>query len=151
MARKPLIEPGSLLPEAAGTDVMSRVLERDREKSGRKGPAHVEEPIPDDITSNINAHITTQEEIREYSHAETNAPAQITAQQRSKPAALKYAKQLAQTPAQPITLRLPEGLNDFLDDQAHQRRKKGVKKQDLVALGMQLLVVHLMTGGEEEL
>ena len=58
-------------------------------------------------------------------------------------AATEQAKRLAATPAMPITLRLPTGLNDFLDDYAHEHRKEGVKKQDLVARAVQLLVIEL--------
>jgi len=42
----------------------------------------------------------------------------------------------------PITLRVPEGLNDWLDEYAHAHRKSGVKKQDLVSRAIQLLIIE---------
>lgn len=57
-----------------------------------------------------------------------------------------HARELAATTAVPITLRMPNGLNDWLDEYAHQHRKKGVKKQDLIAAAVQLLVEKLDGG-----
>jgi hypothetical protein len=141
-------------------DMMSRVLERDRVKNGRRPPE------PEHITNLQAAHITMHEAISEYeqprtqegsseeARTETQADAKTPEPQRSRAAiragAQKRAQQMASSPAIPITLRLPTELNDFLDESAHALRKKGVKKQDLVSRAVQLLVVALAEeeGGE---
>lgn len=40
-------------------------------------------------------------------------------------------------------MRLPEDLNDWLDDYARLHRKQGVKKQDLISRAVQLLIFEL--------
>lgn len=168
MARKSLIEAGSILPardapDEDAPDVLSRVLERDRARSGRRTPASE----PPNITTLHDAHITAHAENNEYSQqsaqpsgqTHSKAATQSTSQEDARPAAQKgsraslradaqkRAQRMAASPAIPITLRLPSELNDFLDDAAHARRKQGVKKQDLVSRAVQLLVVAL---AEEE-
>ena len=184
MARKPLIEPGSVLP-ASETDVMSRVLERDRAQSGRKAPGgevapeqetpagamtppvpsdvpgapeapkkdrrpRPTEPAGDNITRNILSHIISNKEKNMRVQPEVHQDTHASAHQSSQEYAREYARVLAQSSPLPITLRLPEGLNDWLDDHAHRMRKQGVKKQDLVSWAVQLLVIEVMTGGEGE-
>lgn len=214
MARKPLIEPGSMLPSpadsATGNSLVDRVIARDREKSGRAiptvpiasdstqslppppdtDPPNIDPPntpdknITSNAESNISAHITTQKETKEgtqtvssaYERADENdgskegSPAnpQEDIPDAEKPAgrrhpqtrprsgavgvkpgataAWKTAQQLADTTPIPITLRLAEGLNDYLDEQAHRHRKAKVKKQDLVSLAVRLLVAELESG-----
>lgn len=129
MARKPLIEPGSLLP-AGG--LQAEIIKSDREKSGRVAPG--------DITSNITA--------QEDSQAVISAGSQEGIREDAKPTAREYAKVLSESDAMPITLRLPVKLNDYLDEVAHQYRKRKVKKQDLVALAARLLVERLESGDD---
>jgi len=138
-------------------------------------PADSSSPTPasddtedDNITSNIPAHITTQEAANE----DTQQPSQISAQEVAQPPALEgshadaqmrsqfparksaketaqqHAHRLGQTPSIPITLRLPEALNDWLDDLAHEHRKSKIKKQDLVALAMQVLLIAVEEGAD---
>ena len=42
MPRKPLIPPGSVLPEI---DLLRRIIERDRNKAGREAPASAEDVV----------------------------------------------------------------------------------------------------------
>jgi hypothetical protein len=121
--------------------------------------------LPDtqeNITSNITAHITTQEDAPEYSQtvsnaetfADTQQPEQKPSQTRSKASAktgrkadgLQRAKELAASTYIPVTLRMPDGLNDWYDNTAHEHRKSGVKKQELIALASQMLVERLENG-----
>jgi hypothetical protein len=264
-SRKPLIEPGSVLPPS---DTLSRILERDRSRSGRRAPSDVLEAVPAEehaadmpyahITSNIppqadaqaaalasgqppaqtdgskalqqhaqpgilqDAHITALHDSLAVAQqpaqpaAQTDAPlhTQATAQSAALPdvqgtaqaagqpgvqaapqapvqpatpaagqtggypairevpvqqptgqtspapiagssggsvqpagaAVQQRAAQLAATRLIPITLRLPEGLNDWLDDYAHEHRKEGIKKQDLISRAVQLLVMEAEGG-----
>ena len=48
----------------------------------------------------------------------------------------------------PMTLRIPEELDDWLTDYSHRKRKQGIKKQDLIAQAVRLLYVELQ--GMEE-
>jgi len=69
--RKPLIEPGSILPSSTGAEdgLMSRVIERDRLQSGRLAPEATEEvdvPFP---TPSGSATLPTREEIGETAEA----------------------------------------------------------------------------------
>ena len=176
MARKPLIEPGSVLPP---TDMLSRIVARDRTASGRAPqlagmpappsptalPESLEEKEGSDgnITSNITAHTRSHTENSAEANTETFADSRIAthtdakavrrkqaqsdakqeSREESKAAAAQRAHQLGQSRPIPITLRLPEALNDWLDEYAHSHRKQGIKKQDLIARAVQLLVVEL--------
>lgn len=196
--RKPLIEPGSVLP---ATDTLSRILERDRVASGRKSPAlssdaEPTQPAPgsdalpsganglsgptpaaetlrdmptEDITSNIAAQTPANKTTQQLSHTDVHQPAlpdvqadakaatKMGAKKSSKPDAEEAAREAVQARARrmaasraiPITLRLPEELNDWLDEYAHAHRKQGVKKQDLIARAVQLLVIDLSADTDE--
>ena len=193
--RKPLIEPGSVLP---ATDTLSRILERDRTTSGRRGPAassNIEERSPDeDLTSiqsgtqdnpvvrepelsarsNITSNITANMPVRSYesagekmyAHEDAHKAAKVRVQKTARAEGLSSARKDGNTDARadaqrdaqrmaasraiPITLRMPEELNDWLDEYAHSHRKQGVKKQDLIARAVQLLVVELEAEGNED-
>jgi hypothetical protein len=47
-----------------------------------------------------------------------------------------------------VTLKCPEGLNDYLDEYIHENYRAKVKKQDLLKRALQLLVYELETGEE---
>jgi hypothetical protein len=150
---------------------MERILERDRQTSGRsaadtpaedrsgaqRNPSLPPPPsetalsdtkrVEDNIIRNITANITAQEERRQDAQKRRKKGSQEDTQQedpiRDPHSLHAYARDLAATTPIPITLRLPEGLNDWLDDYAHNHRKQGVKKQDLVARAVELLVLSL--------
>ena len=194
--RKPLIEPGSVLP---ATDTLSRILERDRVASGRKSPALSSDadpphsapgsdarpssanglsgPTPEaktlhdvqdgDITSNITAHTPANKVSQSLIHTDAQPPVRPSTQTDAKASVKMGTKKsskldaeeavqtrvrlMAASRAVPITLRMPEELNDWLDEYAHTHRKQGVKKQDLIARAVQLLVIDLsadIDGGE---
>jgi len=152
MARKPMIEEGSILAPQA--DLMSRVIGRDRAQSGREtGPpeaksdpsfedANITSNITDNITISDDAQSGIQDDVQKAAKPRVRQVAKLTERED----ALQYARELLATVAQPITLRMPEGLNDYLDETAHEHRKARVKKQDLVSAAVQLLVIELRSG-----
>ena len=74
-------------------------------------------------------------------------PAGKTRGNPSGPEAVRAAASLAmRTPAVPITLRMPEAQNDWLDELAHTHRKSRVKKQDLIAAAVALLMIEVEGG-----
>jgi len=123
----------------------------------------------ENITSNITAHIPAQHETKPRRQASTQQGRKTARQKDSKVDSRSeakteaktaeqqsrltdrqgYAQALSATRAIPITLRLPEGLNDWLDEYAHLHRKQGVKKQDLIARAVELLVLSLHESDED--
>ena len=165
MARRPLIAPGTL--DAAGAQPLSlqeTIIARDAEKNGRPAPKFGNtDNITSNTESNITAHITAQEDSppdgQEDGLPRTQAPSQPGRGEGGKVSAKKSASvptksarqralELAESKAVPITLRMPEGLNDYLDDKAHEHRKSKVLKQDLVSLAVQLLVEEIEGGAD---
>ncbi len=120
---KPLIEPGSILPTQSPTQdtMIERILERDRLVSGRTSNENIASNTASNIANNGNEILDVQQSnTLDTTKAQPEAKRLVT-----------------------ITLRLPEDLNDWLDDYAHVNRKLGIKKQDLVARAVQLLQMHL--------
>ncbi|MBC8134523.1 MAG: hypothetical protein H8F28_01380 [Fibrella sp.] len=164
MARRPLIPPGTL--DATGAQPLSlqeKIIARDAEKNGRPAPKfgnsaetsfNTDSNITSNTESNITAHITAQEDSQtdgqEDALPRAQEPVKASRSEGAKPPTKKtvrqYAQEMGETTAIPITLRLPEGLNDYLDEQAHRHRKSKVLKQDLVRLAVQLLVEEIEDG-----
>lgn len=44
-----------------------------------------------------------------------------------------------------LNIRIPPGMNDWLEEEAHRRRKQGVTKQSLVTEALELLIARTMT------
>jgi hypothetical protein len=158
--RKPIIETGSIL---------SNVLQRDRQNSGREAPpmaTHDEEPISQEAAPLIDLSANQQvsepasksvsqltskldEDDAHDSKAVSKTPGLPADQQASKPVSLskreirQAAEALAESRLVTVSLKLPEGLNDWLDQYAFARRKQKVLKQDLVAKAIHLLYVEL--------
>ncbi len=87
------------------------------------------------ISGNITSKLTSQSVSNEDSNKESK--------KRGKQDLEGRIKELASTPSVVVSLRMPEGLNDWLDDYAHAHRKEKVKKQDLISQAVQLLVKEL--------
>jgi hypothetical protein len=47
-----------------------------------------------------------------------------------------------------VTLRLPQAMNDWLDEYVHQSWPNRIKKQDLVIEGLQMLIARRGKAGE---
>jgi len=62
--------------------------------------------------------------------------------------AVARARELGATDMKAVGLKVPEGLNDYLDDLQHRLKKRGVLKQDLLRHALQLLVIKVETGGD---
>jgi hypothetical protein len=63
---------------------------------------------------------------------------------------LALADELANTPTTTVTLRMPTGLNQWLDAYAHGAWPAKVLKQELVVEALRLLIAH-RGGAREEL
>ena len=90
----------------------------------------------------------------------TSQPADKPARQQKAPAvrsskrgapvdAEEEAKVRAATPKRLCSYRVPEGLDDWLEEQAFEHRHTGLKKQDLIAQAIQLLIMAKSTYQEE--
>ena len=126
------------------------------ELTSRNSPSAPGDNIRSNITSNITANKESNTRTKQYA----NEQAQKTARTRSGTSPLpegsdylafihKHAEEMARTRLIPMTLRIPEELNDWLDEYAHDHRKEGVKKQSLISRAVQLLYIEL--AGAEEL
>lgn len=165
MARKSLISPGSILPERAADPesdtMMSRILQRDRVQSGRPAPEEATGIAEDDfaesnITDNITAHTESHTSAQKTEQPTAQADAPPRNRNKVRPAKMTAvvappSNQVAQEAATrmrrsrliPMTLRIPEELNDWLDEYAHRHRKEGIKKQDLIARAVELLYIEV--------
>ncbi len=61
---------------------------------------------------------------------------------------LALAQELARTPTRTVTLRLPDGLNGWLDAYVHSSWPTRIRKQELLVEAMQLLIAR--RGGARE-
>lgn len=150
--RKPLIEPGSALPESAGQgdDLQARIIARDRERNGRAAPEHETAGISDSyITDNITNHITDQSDSYMTSNTVSNTPdptaskpdRQIDAQQDGQAVSqadfLSVAQSIRQAASQrterpiykPVTLKLRTDMDERIEKHC---RDTGRLKQDVV-------------------
>jgi len=57
-------------------------------------------------------------------------------------------RRLADTPTTTVTLRLPRGLNDWLDEYVHRAWPERIRKQELVAESLRLLLARRGRPGE---
>jgi hypothetical protein len=64
---------------------------------------------------------------------------------------LALADELANTPTTTVTLRVPAGLNQWLDGYVHGAWPTKIKKQELVAEALRLLISRRGGPGEEKL
>ncbi|MCC6447034.1 MAG: hypothetical protein IT210_26715 [Armatimonadetes bacterium] len=204
--RKPLIEPGSFLPESAAGeeegDILSRIIERDRQQSGRgrpkKAPPPAEEAAPEPNAPETEAgesydNMTSTQVILSYDRQTDNmtgkpydnmtgkqaapatnapdsgegedaaasagpqeaasAPPKREPARKSRPPAAKQdapvltqriedAAQRASTPSVTVTFRLPQAVNEWLDEYVHRAWPERVKKQDLVLEALKMLIAR---------
>jgi hypothetical protein len=63
-------------------------------------------------------------------------------------ARITEGRRLADTPTTTVTLRLPRGLNDWLDEYVHRAWPERVRKQELVAEALRMLLVRRGRPGE---
>lgn len=162
--RKPLIEPGSVL--GSQPDIMSSVLNSYADKTGQPAPFAAEPPTatrePVEDSTRVEA-----EETEAPAHPEVVPPSKPASKPSSqladKPArqqksprgkakdvdAEEEARIRAESPKRLCSYRIPEGLDDWLEEQAFEHRHSGLKKQDLVAQAIQLLIVAKAASEEQ--
>ena len=61
---------------------------------------------------------------------------------------VKEAKRMAQSPTMTVTLRIPRGMNDWLDEYVHRAWPERIKKQELVIEALQMLIARRGRAGE---
>ena len=161
MARKPLIEQGSIL---AGPDTLSRVIARDREQSGRHSPTPPEEDaLPEDLQEGLQERnlttlqenfIPSKEELKVSdklrSKLPSNGEADAATPGASPPKATDRAKATdretrlaramgvaAEDEMIVVSVRVPGKLNDYIDQYvarvAKANPKRRYRKQDAMA------------------
>ena len=177
--RKPLIAPGSVLGESPDifANVMSSYAEstgqpapvvRGEDEAAEAEPgapvedeeaallsdAHEEQPTqaaePAPSSPEPRRRTETARQPADKSARQPKAPAVRSPKKASATDAEDEAKVRAATPKRLCSYRVPEGLDDWLEEQAFEHRHTGLKKQDLIAQAIQLLIVAKSTYQEEE-
>lgn len=64
---------------------------------------------------------------------------------------IKRAKEMSNSRTMTVTLRLPQEMNDWLDEYVHENWRDRVKKQQLVVEALQMLIARRGQAGEEVL
>jgi hypothetical protein len=155
----------------SGGDLMSNVVAQDRKRSGREPKK--EEPEYDNMTSkNVikNYDNTTSHKAVKRTSRQTRKSASPTAAKAPKSSTdpepprssknpkegtlsrrIEEAQQMAESPTMTVTLRIPQQLNEWLDEYTHGAWKEKIKKQDLVIEGICLSFARRGRYGEEVL
>jgi hypothetical protein len=84
---------------------------------------------------------TSSRAIKRRSRA--GGPARKTLQKR-----IDLARELSRSPTTTVTLRLPQGMNDWLDAYLHRAWPERIRKQELVAEALMLLIARRGGPGE---
>lgn len=146
-------------------DVLSSVIRGDRHRSGR---SHGETPQPDNHASppeslSVRTPYDRQTDLPPASEADLVAVPQAglpppladgkpRAAPRAKPGLtarrVEEARRLATSATTTVTLRVPRGLNEWLDEYVHRSWPVRVRKQELVAEALRLLFARRGRAGE---
>lgn len=142
--------------ESGISDILGNVIQSDRSRSGRGEEQPVPSPQNDIMTS---PSIISEEGNNTVAHYDNNTltqPDSVTEKpqsssrkrqpkQESKDGRpllerrIEEAQDLAETSTTTVTLRIPHGLNDWLDEYVHGSWPEKIKKQQLVIEALQLL------------
>ena len=154
--RKPLIEPGSVLGEQP--DILSSVLNSYADRTGQPAP-FAPEPTAPPATPSDAAERKPESPEEGQGRAEPNTFEIPVSKPASQPVdkptrtpkaargkaddtdAEGQARSRSETPKRLCSYRIPEGLDDWLEEHAFAHRHAGLKKQDLVAEAIRLLIV----------
>lgn len=143
--RKPLVDTESLL---------GNVLKRDRALSGREAPESdiaAEQPVQ-------HEEAEPTPELFEKQEAPTPEPpkakpaSNLTDKLTGKPTKRELAAQakaLAESRFATVSLKLPEELNDWVDQYVFEHRKEKVLKQDLISRAIQLLYIEVHSEAQD--
>lgn len=142
--RKPLVDTESLL---------GNVLKRDRELSGRDAPESDIAAEPR-IEPEENEEASTPRVSGGFALEATRAkPASnLTDKLTGKPTKRELAAQakaLAESRFTTVSLKLPEELNDWVDQYVFDRRKEKVLKQELISRAIQLLYIEVHSEAQD--
>lgn len=142
--RKPLVDTESLL---------GNVLKRDRALSGREAPESdiaAEQPVQHE-----EAESTPELEKQEAPTTESpkaKPTSNLTDKLTGKPTKRELAAQakaLAESRFATVSLKLPEELNDWVDQYVFEHRKEKVLKQDLISRAIQLLYIEVHSEAQD--
>lgn len=142
--------------ESGISDILGSVIQSDRRRSGRGEESPVSLPEKDIMTSPT---VITEEDNKTVglydnntlTHSDTmtdkpqGSPRKRQLKQEPKDdrslleRRIEEAQDLAETSTTTVTLRIPHGLNDWLDEYVHGSWPEKVKKQQLVTEALQLL------------
>jgi hypothetical protein len=139
--------------ESGLSDLLGNVIKKDREQAGR-GEAPKPGESPDQINTSVTVLDNTDNKTSTQTHNNTdtqydnNTETQVIKPPRKKRPAeerptlerrFEEAKALAETSTTTMTLRIPAGLNAWLDEYVHGSWPDKVKKQQLVTEALMLL------------
>ena len=169
MARRDAEEAKKGLDEifsSSGVDLVSAVVAGDRARTGREKKTEPENY--DNMTSN---NVVKQSDIM-TSHKPIKQTSKKAAkpQEKSKPAStpksqapkekaggsvlakrVEEARKMANSPTMTVTLRIPQQMNEWLDEYVHGAWREKIKKQDLVIEALALVIARRGKVGEEVL
>ena len=120
-------------------DILGNVIKRDRAQAGRR-----------DTPESINTSVTVLDNTENKTNVQSgnNTVTQVIKQERRKKAPegrsllerrVEEAKALSETATTTMTLRIPAGLNEWLDEYVHGSWPEKIKKQQLVTEALLLL------------
>ena len=140
--------------ESGLSDLLGNVIKKDREQGGRGEAPKLPDPQPDHSNTSVTVLENTSDSTNVQAHNNTetqndnNTETQVIKPTRKKRETdgrsllerrVEEAKALAETGTTTMTLRIPAGLNDWLDEYIHGSWPDKVKKQQLVTEALQLL------------
>lgn len=154
-----------------GGDLLGDVIRNDRKRGGREvtqetaAPEHERHPTsPSDVMTSGQVVGQADTPADKPQHQRTRPRNDRRARGQERPSvrpsadpdsllAKRHAeaKRLARTPTMTLTLRVPQGLNDWLDEYVHRAWPERVRKQGLVVEALRMLVARRGAAGEPAL
>lgn len=142
-----------------GPTLEAKIASTDRPTAQGKGPDNQtpEDPLPGVITD-THYDIMTSGQGGGDQNPETESPKDEiaparhrarTADDNHSSGRVEEAEVLAATPTMTVTLRIPQGLNEWLDGYVHGSWPRKIRKQELVVEGLKLAYARRGKAGEE--
>jgi len=147
---------------SSGVDMVSAIVARDRARTGREKKTE-----PANYNNKTSKNVIIQSDIM-TSHKPIKQTSKLarTSTQKSKPSPeplssekgqdstllatrIEEAKKMAESPTMTVTLRIPQLLNEWLDEYVHGAWREKIKKQDLVIEALCLAIARRGRPGEE--
>lgn len=134
------------------SDILGNVIKRDRETAGRSDGQPVTKPGESNtsvtVIDNTSDNTNVQSDNNTLTQNDKNTATPVIKRERKKAPTdersllekrREEAKTLAETSTTTMTLRIPAGLNDWLDEYVHGSWPDRIKKQQLVTEALMLL------------